>query len=272
LKFKSVFILFNAAVGVSFLFVFAMPFIALGGSYAAVFWRSNWPLALALVAVLSLIDAFFILNWRLFSLLEREDWPALSHYLEGRVVGKGRYDPRLVRLLANTYLVLSDAASVVELEKKVAAAKPRLLSSNALVFGVARVLLNKSDDTIAFFAERRKSPGRDSAEWVEWYYAFALLLGKRFDEAAEVLIPLSASAKDAVVAALCAFFLEDTLSRAVSARSADCLAAATAAASRVKAKLPNRAAWEKELAKARADIHVVVLTKSLEEAGERLYA
>ena len=31
MKFKSVFILFNIAVGASFLFVFAMPFMALGG-------------------------------------------------------------------------------------------------------------------------------------------------------------------------------------------------------------------------------------------------
>lgn len=272
MKFKSVFILFNAAVGISFLFVFAMPFIALGGSYAAAFWTSNWPLALALVVVLGLIDAFFLYNWRLFSLLEQEDWPALAHYLEARVVGKGRYDGRLVRLLANTYLVLSDAASVVGLEQKVAAAKPRLLGPNSLIFGVARVLLNRGDDTVDYFAERRKKASKGDAEWLEWYYAFSLLLGKRFAEATDVLLPLSATAKDAIVASLSAYFLEDTLARALPDRAEECRTAAEAASSRVREKLPNKTAWDKELSRARGNIHVVVLTKSIEEAGTRLFA
>jgi len=119
LKFKSISILFNAVVGISLLFVFAMPFFALGSQYAAGFWASNWPLALVLFGVLLALDLFFVLNWTLFGLLEREDWPALSVYLEKRVVDNRRWSPRLTRLLANTYLVLADAASVVGLEKKI---------------------------------------------------------------------------------------------------------------------------------------------------------
>jgi len=249
-----------------------MPFMALGGEYALTFWRSNWPLASALVAVLVMIDGFFGLNWKLFSLLEREDWPALAHYLEDRIVRKGRWSARLVRLLANTHLVLSDASAVVELEAKIAKAKSSLLNKNALVFGVARVLKNDPPSAVAFFAEHRGDKKSESPEWVEWYYAFCLLLNKQFKEACDVLLPLSVSAKDAIVLALCASFLRTAVARAVPEKAVECEKASQNAIERVKVKFATRSAWNKEIESTRADIHVVVLGKSLEEAAELLYA
>lgn len=271
MKFKSVFLLFNIAVGASFLFVFAMPFMALGGEYALSFWKANWPLASALLAVLAAIDGFFAYNWKLFSLLEREDWPALAHYLENRIIGRGRWNPRLVRLLANTHLVLSDAAAVVELERKAAAAKPKLLDKNALVFGVARVLLNDPAAAASFFAARRAAAGEGVDEWIDWYYGFSLLLDRRFGEAADILLPLADRARDAIVAALCAAFLKGAVARALPERAAECARSAEAAEKRVKARLPTAAAWNKEVENARADIHVVVLGKSIEDAARQLY-
>jgi hypothetical protein len=271
LKFKSIFALFNAVVGISFLFVFAMPFFALGFEYAGTFWASNWPLAMALVVVLLAIDGFFIVNWRLFTLLEREDWPALAHHLEERVVKKGQWSSRLVRLLANTYLVLSDASAVAALETKIAAAKPVLIDKNALVFGVARVLANNPEGSVSFFAARRASKKTESPEWIEWYYAFSLLLSRNFEVAADVLLPLSSSAKDAIVVALSASFLGDSVARALPGRSTELGAAAEAARARVLKRLPTQAAWDKEVERARADIHAVVLSKSIDEAAKELY-
>ncbi len=270
MKFKSIFVLFNAVVGISFLFVFAMPFFALGAEYAGTFWAANWPLALALVVVLLVINGFFILNWQLFTLLEREDWPALVHYLEDRLLKKGRWNSRLVRLLANTYLVLSDTRAVAALESK-AAAKPALIDRNALVFGIAHVLANDPAGSVAFFSARRASGKAESPEWVEWYYAFSLLLTRDFSAAADVLLPLSAHAKDALVTALSASFLGDAIARALAPRSEELAAAAEAARKRVLKRLPTRSAWDKEVERARADIHVVVLAKSLGEAASALY-
>jgi hypothetical protein len=271
LKFKSIFILFNVAgriVPVRLRDALPGPRRGLRRDVLA----ANWPLASILVLVLATIDAFFALNWRLFTLLEREDWPALAHYLEGRIVEKGRWSPRLVRLLANTYLVLSDADSVVRLEEKGAAAKPSAVNRNTLVFGVARVLKNDPRSAAEFFAPRRGAKKSESPDWVEWYYAFCLLLDRKFQEAADVLVPLSASAKDALVIALTSSFLKTSVGKALPARADDCAAAAAAAAERVKVRFPTRAALDKEFEKARADIHVVVLSKSIEEAADQLYA
>jgi hypothetical protein len=219
-----------------------------------------------------MIDFFFAFNWKLFTLLEREDWPALAHYLEERVVSRGRWSPRLVRLLANTHLVLSDADAVVALEVAAAKAKPSLLDKNALVFGVARVLKNDPSSAAAFFAARRGSKKTENPDWVEWYYAFCLLLDKKFEDAANVLLPLAASAKDALVIALASSFLRNAVARALPARAAECEEAARSAAARVKSKFATRSAWDKELESSRSDIHVVVLSKSIEEAADQLYA
>jgi hypothetical protein len=271
LKFKSIFILFNLVIIASFVFVFAMPFFALGPDFARTFWLSNWPLALVLVLILGGIDGFFISNQRLFSLLEREDWPALVSYLEDRVVKKGRYSSRLVRLLANTYLVLSDSAAVVALEAKVAAAKPALLDKNALVFAVARILANDPPGAASFLAERKKSGKVEAPEWVQWYHAFSLLLNRDFSGAADVLLPLASIAKDPLVIGLSASFMGDSISRALPERKDALAQSADAAKQRVLKGLPTRAAWDKETERARSEIHVVILSKSLEEAAKSIY-
>jgi len=277
LKFKSVFALFNIIVGVSCIFVFAMPFFALGAEYATSFWSANWPLAVSLVVILLGIDIFFALNWRLFALLEREDWPALTHYLEERIIGKGQWSSRLVHLLANTYLVLSDPQSVAALEAKAKHAKPGLIEQNALVFGVAHILSNKPEEAKAFFSARlsgRKQGGSRRAvyDWLEWYYVFSLLLLHDFAGAADKLLLLASNAKDGLVTALSYSFLHDSIARALPERKEELASAAEAARSRLLKRFPTRAAFQKELQGASAEIHVVVLSKSINEAAESLYS
>ncbi|GAB1481489.1 hypothetical protein MASR2M78_03040 [Treponema sp.] len=270
MKFKSIFALFNIVVGVSFIFVFAMPFFALGSEYALSFWKGNWPLALLLIVVLIGIDIFFALNWRLFALLEREDWPALTHYLEERIIGKGQWSPRLVHLLANTYLVLSDPAAVESLESKVRQAKPSLLERNALVFGLAHILSNNHEKAKEFFLARlqRKKQG----DWLQWYYVFSLLLLHDFSSAADTIENLAVDAKDALVTALCYSFLKDTLAHALPERTDTLIRLAKTARERVLARFPTRESFEKEIQRAGADIHVVVLSKSIHEAADSLYS
>ena len=272
MKFKSIFLLFNVVILVSFLFVFAMPFFALGGAFALSFWGSNWPLAAVLLLILAGVDGFFFANLRLFSLLEREDWPALVAYLEDRVLKRGRYSSRLVRLLANTYLVLSDSAAVVALESKAAAAKPVLLDRNAMVFGTARVLSGDHAGAAAFFAEREASGKAEAPEWVRWYRAFALLLGRDFSAAADILSVLAAEAKDPLVIGLAAYFLDDAVRKALPDRAEALHSAAEEGKARVLKGLPSHTAWNKETEKSRTEIHVVVLAKSLDDAGRFLYA
>ncbi|MDR0758821.1 MAG: hypothetical protein LBF74_01755 [Treponema sp.] len=176
MKFKMIFILFNSIILLFLLLVFILPNFFGGTDIAGVFWRSVWPLPVLLALILLGMDIFYRYNYRLFYLLEREDWPALVLYLEDRVTKRGRYSSLLVGLLANTYLVLSDYRAVMSLETKTAIANPGLVDANALIFGTARILGKDYGEAIRFFEGKAVKGKRGTAAWVRWYSGFAQLL------------------------------------------------------------------------------------------------
>jgi hypothetical protein len=263
LKFKLIFAVFNIAILVFLFLVCFAPFFVFGPGITPAFQRSTWPLALLLAAILAALDVYYALNYRLFSLLEREDWPALSAYLEDQVLRKGRYSDRLVKLLATTYLVMSDIPAVVGLENRIAIAKPALLERNVLVFGAARILGKDYAGAIRFFAPRIGRAG----DWLNCYYGFALLLDRKLKEAAEQFRLLAAGSADPLISGLAAWFLADALRDS----GEPCAAAAEKGRLRVRQSLKNRAAWDAELGKLETDVHVAVLRKHLDQAGDWIF-
>jgi hypothetical protein len=270
LKFKSIFIIFNIIIVVFLVIVCLLPGIMLGPDLVLAFWRSGWPLALMLVLALVFLNVFFLARRRLYRLLEREDWPALADYLESVVIRRGRYSPHLVRLLVNTYLVMSDSAAVINFEARVAAARPALLETNALVFGAARILGGDTAGAVKFFASRlEKAKGRDR-EWIRWYYGFSLLLDRRFEEAAEEFRALAVSSSDALITGLSSFFLDGTL-RKNTGNGEDCRRIAREGADRVRKTIKDGGEWEKEAAKIETEVHVALLRRYIGEAGTWLF-
>ncbi len=77
MKFKAIYILFNVVLVVSFLVIFLMPVFLLGSDYFSLFWTRNWVIAVVFVVTLAALNTYFLLNWGLFTRLEREDWPGL---------------------------------------------------------------------------------------------------------------------------------------------------------------------------------------------------
>jgi hypothetical protein len=247
----------------------------IGSDFALNFWHVSWPLVLVLLVFLIVLEYFFFSNYRLFLLLEREDWPALAQYLEGRVIRKGRYSPHLVRLLANTYLVLSDSASVISLENKTALVKPALIEANALVFGAARILGKDIPGAVKFFSARLNAGTgkvrREQVQWLRWYYGFALLLDRQFAPAADQFLLLAKEADDALVAGLSAFFLNDSLKKFLPERSLELKAAALDGQERVKRSLRTPEDWNKEAAKIETEVHAAILFKNLGNAAQWIY-
>jgi hypothetical protein len=271
LKFSYILVVFNV-----FLIAFAailcfIPFFILGSSFSYTFWLSNWYLLMVFVLVLAVVDGYYFINRRLFLLLEKEDWPALVYYLEEKVIRQGKYSPRLVQLLANTYLVLSDSAAVMSLEKKAAIARPALLEANALVFGAARILGRDIPGAVRFFGARLESAKLGGKQWLRWYYGFSLLLNRQFEEAGEEFTRLAAASSDGVVAGLSSFFLADTLAAAMPEKAEAFKAAAAGGRSRVCGAMPQHRRWIRETRKIRTEVYAAALSKYLDEAGLWLY-
>ena len=151
MKFKYLIIIFSILIVILVLITALLPALLEGHEFAVNFKFMLLPLILIITLLLTCIIVFFILNYRLFSLLEREDWPALSYYLENKIYTKNRYSARKVRLLAGSYLVILDYASVFNLENRAQSAKPSVIEKNALIFGTARILSGRQKEAVEFF-------------------------------------------------------------------------------------------------------------------------
>ena len=272
MKFKSIFILLNITLFLFLAILVLMPLIMLGSSFSASFWQVNWPLILVIIVLFVVFNSFYFINRQLFLLLEKEDWPALVRYLEDRVIQKGRYSSRLVRLLANCYLVLSDSAAVMSLENKVAVAKPALVDANVLVFGTARILGKDISGAVRFFDARKDTVKAGYREWTRWYHGFALLLDHQYEGAGEKFSLLAREAKDGVITGLSAYFLSDTMARSLPEKRQEYREVSSLGKERVRKALPEMKNWMRETSRLSTEIHAAALSKYMEETGRWLYA
>jgi hypothetical protein len=271
LKFKFVFILFSLTMLLLFLIFIFVPLLLLGPSFSLSYWLANWPLLLLWLLLFAAFSFFFFTNRRLFFLLEREDWPALVHYLEYEVFTKGRYSSRLVRLLATSYLVLSDTDGVLNLENKASIAKPASVNQNALIFGAARILGKDFSGAARFFEARKYTAKPVLREWVSWYLGFSFLLDYRLEGAADEFSVLARQSKNAVVTALSSFFLSETLSRVLPEKEAELLKVSSVGKNRALRILPDIESWTRAIDKISTEIHLAVISKYIEGTGRWLY-
>ncbi|MDR2072614.1 MAG: hypothetical protein LBP60_04175 [Spirochaetaceae bacterium] len=276
MKFKGLLIFFNTVMIFFIAMVVIIPFTVLGKDLALGFWKSSWFLIPLVFALLAAVDLYFVVNYRIFFLLEKEDWPALIRELEARVIRQGRYSPRLVRLLLNTYLVLSDARAISELEKKLAIAKSGLIEHNALIFGTARILTKDYEGAAVFFSDRLPGGPRyktgPHAEWIRWYYGFSLLLSRRFGEAADVFSLMVRNARDGILTGLSAYFLNNNLAGFLSARARQLREDAKIGKERVRQSFRHRSGWNREIKRVETEIYVTVLSSYINLAAEYVYA
>jgi hypothetical protein len=177
-------------------------------------------------------------------------------------------------LLINSYLVLSDVKSVTDLEKRLSIAKKSLLNENALSFCAARILSKDYEGTVEFLEPRCSGKiqykGRET-EWLHWYFGFALLLSRRFEESADTFLLLARQGRDGIPAGLSAYFLSENLAAFLPLRSIDLKAEAEAAKERVKRTLRSRSDWERELKKMDTEVYAAVLQTYTGKAANYLY-
>ncbi len=269
MKFKTIFILFNAILVFSFAFIFIMPFLLLGVQYSLRFWLQNWPMVVFFIVVLAGFNIFFASNWKLFLLLESEDWKALCAYLGNKVFTRRRYGRRTVRLLVNTALLQGDSQTIERLESLLREKKPSALRRDAVLFGAARLLRNNAAASEQFLAEFADGKGVEHPEWMRFYYSYFLVLGRKLGEAAPRLEALIVS-RDPILALLSAYLLA-TIAAASSGASEKQRLRDVATAKRAEiAGRYNQDRWTREVERAKSEVHIVILSRSIDEASSWL--
>lgn len=208
MKFKTIYILFNAVIAVSFAFIFLLPLALLGPEYFRIFAARNWLAAVLFLATLVIINGYFLANWKLFRLLEREDWPQLMGFLEDRIYRRGSFRRNYCRMLINAYLITANAAKTALLEAKVREKKPQLLKAMALQFGLPYLLKNDPQAAQMYFGGLLDESGLADRGWIRWNYAFSLMQQKQYAQAKSELTGLLAERPEPVLQLLAVYMLD----------------------------------------------------------------
>ena len=270
MKFKYLIIVFSAIMIIMILATAFLPLITAGQSLLINFNYITLPLIIFLGAILVCMIILLLYNYKLLSLLEREDWPALAYYLEQKIFIKGHYTVRNIKILASSYLVISDYQSVLKLEYKAQMAKSSVIDSNVMIFGSARILSGAHEDAAVFFRTHLDRCPKKDKQWARWFYGFSSLLSGNFSQAENEFVSLSVSSDNLLICGLCAYFLASSLEKK-SANPEKCRNTSVNGKNRVVKAVKNPAGWKKETAKMGTDVHIAIIKRYTDETGKWLF-
>ncbi|MCL1959488.1 MAG: hypothetical protein FWF68_07795 [Spirochaetes bacterium] len=270
MKVKHLIIVFNSIIVVIILFIALMPSFLAGPEFWAVIQLKILPFFLFIILLLVSMNIFFYVNYRLLSLLEREDWSALSFYLEHEIYTKGEYSSRKVRLLASSYLVISDYASVLKLESNVMRVKPSIIDKNILTFGSARLLSGSHEEAAAFFKAYIDKGRVKDMQWVRWFYGFSQLLCGVFDPAEQEFSSLAISSDNALITGLSSYFLQSSIAKN-SRNPEECLTIAENGRKRALKFIGSIGKWQSEADVMQTEVYISIIRNYINQAGKWLY-
>ena len=270
MKFKYLIIVFSIIIIIIILATALLPLLMAGPEFAVNLQQLILPLLIFITLILICISLFFIINYRLFSLLEREDWPALSFYLEQKIYVNGRYSAQNVRLLASSYLVTSDYSSVLKLEGKAMLAKPSVVDKNVLIFGAARILSGDQKDAAIFFNKYIEKGNNRNKQWIHWFFGFSQLLDGVFSIAEQEFSSLAVSSDNALITGLSAYFLSISVLKH-SKKPEECRFIIENSRGRVVKALKSIKNWIIEVDRSANEIHVAIIKKYIDEAGKWIF-
>lgn len=266
MKFRILFIIFNVVLVASFALIFLMPAFVLGWEYTSIFWSGNWPIGAVFALVLVGLNGYFGYNWRIFTLLEQEDWEGLISHLERAAYERTRLTSQRARILVNAYVVTGRLDKIRELEQFIRDRKPRLLPRLSVELGVPHLLSNDGQRMVEYYGDIKDRGGIREPAWIRWAYAFGLMLVSRRDEARAELSAVLQESRDPLVRALTAHMLEpfgdrdETIARQVES---------TRASLREKY---TRDKMDREIERQRPNLQVLFLSSRIEEARDWVFS
>ena len=247
--------------------IFFMPAFLLGTQYASMFWQQSWYLAAIFLLVLLGLDGYFLVHWKLFRLLEQEDWSSLQSYTQEKIVHSRIVSAQHINLFLNSCLMLNDLSAIEEAGKKIQDTSPTTLTKYLAGFGIPVLLRHNGNEIINFFGsswEQFKSAKKSIDPWIGWMYSFGLLLEKQDTKAKEVLLAVLPMVKKSSPLELLTYYLlknfpDDQVTRL---------------AENYKQKITStysKDRWAKHMEKSRDSIQVLLLQTIINEATDWLY-
>ena len=167
-----------------------------------------------------------------------------------------------MRLLCEISILLGDFKTLQQLETLLEEQKPRYIRRFATRFAAVRLLAGDYQGLEEFSAKmsglKRISP------WMHFYYAFSKQMLKRYPEAAEQFAVIAQTERDPLIRLLSTYFMACGLYQYLTIDAEE----ARTTIDKEKAALQKypQAYWKKHSTKEKQSIHVLVLTKAIDEA------
>jgi hypothetical protein len=264
MKFKTIFIIFNLVIVFSFLVIFFMPLLLLGAEHFSEFFRNNWYISLLFIATLAIFNSYFIANWRLFQLLEREDWLGLIEYLEHKVFEQRKIQKNYIKILVNSYLVTSQPEAILKLKDHVEQMRPKLIKQFSVAFGLPYLLTNKSGEAERYYGKLLAQNRIRERAWIRWNYGFSLLQVKEAEGAKKEFFALLESNNPVIVLLslylLSSFALEENGEKS----------ALDGKAEEIRSRY-SKTQWEKKLNRYRSNLQAMIFSRLIAEASNWLF-
>ena len=263
MKLKVLIIVFNAILLTIFFTVLSFSFFTAGTEFIGSFFKNYWIFVIFFMVFFIGMNIFFVRNWTLITALESEDWPALSLYLETEIFEKHHLTSKKVRLLCEISILLGNFEILKRLERLLEERKPQYLQAFASRFAAAKLLSGDYQELTEFMARIVIQP-HESSPWIPFYDAFSAQMLKRYPEAAEKFSRMLETEKEPLVRLLGVYFMACGLYHYIDVSKDE--ADKRIEAEKQELKKHSLQYWKKHAQKEKQNIHVLVLTKAIDDA------
>lgn len=151
MKFKTIALIFNIVLFVTFLSIFFIPLLILDGFFLKEFWINNFWVLLLIILFSFIVNFFLHRKKTLMNLLEAEDWPALQAYLEVQIYEKRKITRQNVKVFVESSILISDFESVNELKDFLQKENQKEYVNSALLLGLGNLLQRKYAESADFY-------------------------------------------------------------------------------------------------------------------------
>lgn len=255
MKFKALFLVFNIVLLFSFITVFFMPLFIVDSSFFGQFWAKNWYLCLVFLFLIVGVNAVFAYNWKILALLEKQDWPALSHFLETRVYTANKVSVRNCRLLLESLFILGDFDGIRKLDSALVDKAPRVreVLSPRLC---ASYLLAGDKERVTAIADTFAQTSGENAAILRFYGAFARINTLKHEIAIDSFKQLASDSEDPVLRVVSGYLWSKKGNNANGEPE-------KALRGKVSEKL-----WDKESSAAKKELEFLVFSSLIDDAGK----
>ncbi|MBN1411681.1 MAG: hypothetical protein JW969_12615 [Spirochaetales bacterium] len=265
MKFKSIFLIFNIIISLSFLALFLMPLFFLGSDQFLSFLTNNWFAFIIFILTISVFNVYFLLNWKLFTLLEKEDWESLISFLENEIYANNRINGKYVKILLNTYFMTSNLDKILKLKIYLNEKKPVFIDKFCIPFSIPYLLADKAEEAEKFFGKILSNKKNAHQNWIRWNYALSLLQQNQIESAKKEYVILLDSKLNPILNLLTMYMLNSITGK-------DTVAREKLDTSKIEfRKIHTSDSFVKLLEKSKTNIEAVILTSVIRDASNWIF-